>query len=251
MERKDPYFRDVKSFYPPTGGIFKRRGAWFGISVTANGYGMSAVHLSTLHGGSARARDGSKLIDFCPTYQGRKVPFVVQRLADELVLLTRYGSVRFTFGSPTLLMAQGDEGMGLCFEKNMEQHETVKPRANGAWEAAFRWTCSVVFQGLEDSAIRFGNCWDWPKLSSGRSRGIRWRDRTAPSPWPWRNSPTQPIPGSCTPATPRPRRICGRTGRAFLPPCRNSSSPTSRGEYGRSTPSGPSSPPPPPASTIP
>ena len=57
MERKDPFFRDVKSFYPVTGGIFKRRGSWFGISVTANGYGMSALHLATLHGGSARARD--------------------------------------------------------------------------------------------------------------------------------------------------------------------------------------------------
>ena len=172
MERKDPFFRDVKSFYPPSGGIFKRRGSWFGISVTANGYGTSAVHLATLHGGSARARDGSKLIDFWPTFEGRKIPFVVQREADELILLTRYGSVRFTFGSPTLLMAQGDEGMGLCFVKNMEQHETVKPRKGGAWEAAFRWTCSMVFQGLEGSGFTFGHYWDWDKLSSGEIKGV-------------------------------------------------------------------------------
>jgi hypothetical protein len=172
MERKDPFFRDVKNFYPPTGGIFKRRGSWFGISVTANGYGMAAVHLATLHGGSARARDGSKLIDFCPTYQGRKVPFVVQRLSDELILLTRYGSVRFTFASPTLLMAEGDREMGLCFEKSMEQHETVKPRAGGAWEAAFRWTCSMVFRGLEGSGFSFGSYWNWDKLSSGDIKGV-------------------------------------------------------------------------------
>ena len=172
MERKDPFFRDVKSFYRVTGNMFKRRGAWFGISVTANGYGMSAVHLCTLHGGSARARDGSKLIDFWPTYQGRKVPFVVQGEADELTLLTRYGNVRFTFASHTLLMAEGDEGMGLCFQKSMEQHETVKPRAGGAWEAAFRWTCSMVFRGLEGSTFSFGSYWNWEKLSSGDICGV-------------------------------------------------------------------------------
>ncbi len=172
MNRKDPFFRDVKSFYRVTGNMFKRRGAWFGISVSANGYGMSAVHLATLHGGSTRARDGSKLIDFWPTFEGRKVPFVVQGEADELTLLTRYGNVRFTFAGPTLLMAEGDKGMGLCFEKSMEQHETVKPRKGGAWEAAFRWTCSMVFRGLEGSSFSFGSYWDWEKLSSGEIRGV-------------------------------------------------------------------------------
>jgi len=128
---------------------------------------MASVHLVTLHGGSSRARDGSKLIDFFPTYNGRKVPFAVQGEADELTLLTRHGNVRFTFASPTLLMAEGDPGMGLRFEKIMDQHETVKPRAGGAWEAAFRWTCSIVFHGLEGSSFSFSNYWDWEKLSSG------------------------------------------------------------------------------------
>ncbi len=167
MTAHDPFFRDVQSFYHVTGNFFKRRGAWFGLSVTANGYGMSALHLATFHGGSTRARDGSKLIDLWPTFEGRRVPFVVQGEAEELTLLTRYGNVRFTFGGPTLLMAEGDPGMGLRFTKDMEQHETVKPRKNGAWEAAFRWTCSMLFQGLEGSGITFSPYWDWEKLSSG------------------------------------------------------------------------------------
>ena len=171
MASHDPFFRDVKSFFPPVGSIFKRRGSWFGISVRSNTYGSASIVLTTLHGGAARAKDGNKLIDLWPTFEGRRVPYVVQREADELILLTRYGNVRFTFATPTLLMAEGDEGMGLHFEKNCEQHETFKPRKGGAWEAAFRWTCSVVFQGLEDSAIRFDGYWDWPKLSSGEVKG--------------------------------------------------------------------------------
>ncbi len=167
MSTHDPFFRDVQSFYPVTGNFFKRRGAWFGLSVTASAYGMAALHLATFHGGATRAKDGNKLIDLWPTYEGRRIPFVVQAEADELTLLTRYGSVRFTFAGPTLLMAEGDKGMGLHFEKDMEQHETVKPRKNGAWEAAFRWTCSMLFQGLEGSGITFHPYWDWGRLSSG------------------------------------------------------------------------------------
>ena len=166
---KDPFFRDVKSFMPV--GLFKRRGAWFGVMIRNNGYGTTTAQLTTLHGGASRAKDGNTLIDFYPTFEGRRVPFVAKNEADELTLLTRYGNVRFTFGSATLLLAEGDPGMGLRFEKQCEQHETFKLRKNGAVEAAFRWTCSIVFQGLEGSQIDFGNIWDWPKLSSGEVTG--------------------------------------------------------------------------------
>ncbi len=166
MSKHDLFFQDVKSFYHITGNLFKRRGAWFGLFVRANGYGTSELHLATVHGAAFRAREGSKLIDLWPTFEGRRVPFVIQAEADELTLLTRYGNVRFTFGSSTLLMAEGDPGMGLHFEKTMEQHETVKPRRDGAWEAAFRWSCSIVFRGVNGSSFSFGDYWNWPKLSS-------------------------------------------------------------------------------------
>ena len=171
MEAHDRYFRDVKSFYSVSGNLFKRRGAWFGLFVRANGYGMAKLHLATVHGAAFRAKEGSKLIELYPTHDGHRVPFVVQGEADELTLLTRYGNVRFTFGSETLLMAEGDKGMGLAFEKSMEMHETVKPRKDGAWEAAFRWSCSILFKGVNGSGFSFGEYWHWPQLSSGEIQG--------------------------------------------------------------------------------
>ena len=77
MAERDPFFRDVKSFFPPVGSIFKRRGSWFGLSVRSNSYGSSAMTLTTLHGGAARARDGNKLADLWPTFEGRRIPWVV------------------------------------------------------------------------------------------------------------------------------------------------------------------------------
>ena len=47
MAERDPFFRDVKSFFPPVGSLFKRRGSWFGLSVRANAYGASAMTLSS------------------------------------------------------------------------------------------------------------------------------------------------------------------------------------------------------------
>jgi hypothetical protein len=176
VAEKDPYFRDIKQPFRITGNVFKRRGAWFGLFCTGNGYGTAALHLGTLHGGSARAHDGNKLIDIFPTFQGRKIPFVIQAQAAELTLLTRYGNIRFTYASPVMLVAEGDKGMGLQFEKIMDQHEVIKPRRDKAgtvtaWEAAFRWTCSFIFKGTEGAGLDFDVAWDWEKLSSAEIKG--------------------------------------------------------------------------------
>ncbi|MCL2228070.1 MAG: hypothetical protein FWB97_10700, partial [Oscillospiraceae bacterium] len=72
------------------------------------------------------------------------------------------------------LIAEGDSGMGLLFEKTMVQHETVHPRKDAAWEAFFRLTCAVVFKGLEGSEFDFNDNempWDWENLTSGRIYG--------------------------------------------------------------------------------
>ncbi len=177
--KADPYFRDIKSSIRIDGNVFKRRGAWFGLFVTANGYGTAALHLGTLHGGSSRAKDGNKLISIFPTYKGQKIPFVIQAEPAELTLLTHCGNIRFTFASTAMLLADGDKDMGLRFEKIMEQHEIVKPRKalvngkvqNTAWEATFRWTSSFIFKGTQGSGFEFDACWDWEKLSSFEIQG--------------------------------------------------------------------------------
>jgi hypothetical protein len=168
----DPYFRNLKQFYRIDGNIFKRRGAWFALFCRGTAYGSSEVFLGTYRGSSIRNKNGNRLLSLIPTYEGRRVPFAVQAEAAELTLLTKHGNIRFTYASATQLIAEGDAGMGLRLEKIMEQHEVVKPRKNGSWEAAFRWSCSIIFTPLNGSALDFGDYWDWEKLSSFEARGI-------------------------------------------------------------------------------
>ncbi|MDR2615573.1 MAG: hypothetical protein LBC28_03230 [Oscillospiraceae bacterium] len=152
------------------GKMFKRRGAWFGLFQ----FGMPGTepmfYLGTLHGMAALAPDKNRLINIFATYNGEKLPHTLEARPAELTLKTERGDVRFTFASTSMIVAEGDPGMGLRFEKTTAQHETVHPRKNGAWEAFFRLTCSVIFKGLGGSSFDFNDGvtpWDPEKLTSG------------------------------------------------------------------------------------
>jgi hypothetical protein len=139
-----------------------------------------AFYLGTLHGMSALAPEKNKLINIFATYNGEKVAHTLEAYPAELILRTAHGNVRFTFADTTKILAEGDAGMGLRFEKSMVQHETVHRRRNGAWEAFFRLTCSVIFKGLNGSGFDFNDGvmpWDPEKLASGEVYG-----RTYPGP---------------------------------------------------------------------
>ena len=156
------------------GTMFKRSGAWFGLFQRGRDYGLTKLYLGSCHGMAARAPDKGNMIDIYPTFEGRKVPFTVEVVPAELTIRTHHGDVRFTFADTTKILAQGDAGMGLLFEKTMVQHETVHPRKDGAWEAFFRLTSTVVFKGLEGSAFAFnkgGKYWNWETLSSDKIQG--------------------------------------------------------------------------------
>lgn len=162
------------------GSMFKRSGAWFALFQQGGAYGDTSLYLGTCHGMSAKAPDGSRLINIFPTHEGRKVPFTIEVFPAELVLHTAYGDARFTYASTVQMLAEGDPGVGLLFEKETAQHETVHPKKDGAWEAVFRLTSSFIFKGLEGSAFDFNggkDYWVWEKLSSGKVQG-----RTRPGP---------------------------------------------------------------------
>ncbi|MDR2420907.1 MAG: hypothetical protein LBD49_02215 [Oscillospiraceae bacterium] len=157
------------------GKMFKRRGAWFGLFRFGMPGSEPAFYLGTLHGMAALAPGRNRLIDISATYGGEKIPFTVEARPAELTLRTERGDVRFTFADTTKIMAEGDPGMGLRFEKTMVQHETVHKRKNGAWEAFFRLTCSVVFKGLGGSSFDFNGGaepWEPEKLTSGGICGV-------------------------------------------------------------------------------
>jgi len=163
------------------GKMFRRPEAWFGLfqrSTSFDGTPVDApLYLGTCRGAASLAPDKNRLADIFTTYNGEKIPFEIECTPYELTLVTDKGNVRFSFANRTQLLANGDPGMGLYFEKEMAQHESVHTRKNGAWEVFFRLTCTFIFKGLDGSGFEFVNPdtgkapWEWEKLSSGKVRG--------------------------------------------------------------------------------
>ncbi len=156
------------------GTMFKRSGAWFGLFQKGMDYGLTSLYLGSCHGMAARAPGRSNMIDIFPVHDGKKLPFTIEAVPAELTIVTAHGNIRFTFADKTKLIAQGDPGMGLLFEKETVQHESVHPRKDGAWEAFFRLTSAFIFKGTEGSGFDFNDgkdYWQWDKLSSGLIQG--------------------------------------------------------------------------------
>jgi len=163
------YYQDEKRLFNIGSTPFIRRGSWFGIyaaPMTGDAYGGAKVYLGTRHGAAANNPDNN-LMSLFPTYNGKKVPYAVMTSATELTLQTRYGSIYFCFAEKTLMLVKGDKGMGLKLERLMITHEIVKKRGKDAWEAVFRWVCSMVFKPLK-GRIEMDAPWEWEELTTPR-----------------------------------------------------------------------------------
>ena len=170
---RDPYFRDVKQFFPVSQHIFSRKGAWIGLSADTPNYGRGALYITTNRGSRCHTGDQTynRLYRIYPTYQGRRVPFAIQTAAAEYTLHTRYGDVRFTFADETKLIAEGDVGMGLFFQRDGEPYEVIKQRRDGAWESPMRNARPFLFKGLDGSSFTFDDTWDFNKFKFTEIRG--------------------------------------------------------------------------------
>ncbi|MCL2125509.1 MAG: hypothetical protein FWH33_05910 [Oscillospiraceae bacterium] len=169
----DPYFRDVKQYFAVENHIFSRRGAWIALQADSAKYGRGALYITTNRGSRCHSNDQtySRLYRIYATHEGRKVPFAIKTEATELTLLTRHGNVRFTFADDTKLMAEGDAGMGLFFQRDGEPYEVIKPRRDGAWESPMRNARPLLFKGLEGSTITFDDTWNFEKFKCTEMRG--------------------------------------------------------------------------------
>ena len=180
---KDPYFRDIKQFFPVEQQAFTRKGAWMGLVADSAKYGRGALFLTTNRGNRRTSTYFStipgynRLYRIRPTFEGRTIPFAIQGAAAEYTLHTRYGDVRFTWADSSKLMAEGDKGMGLLFSSDAKFFEIVKKRRDGAWATACKNTMPLLFKGLEGSSFAFDEKWDFDSFRFTEILG-----RTQPDP---------------------------------------------------------------------
>ena len=139
-----------------SGTMFKTRGAYFGIFCDFMGPKRStlAYQGSKIVLVSRRSMPGdapmisNELLYLYPTYKGERVGFAIRFGLTELTLTTAYGQIRICYADDKLMYIKGENGLGLQFEKPMRPKDIIKKRGEKAWEAVYRFRCSLLINPL-------------------------------------------------------------------------------------------------------
>ena len=144
-----------------SGTAFKTRGAYFGIFCDFAGAKRStlAYQASKIMIVSRRSMPGdapmisNELLYLYPTYKGEKVGFAIQFGLTELTLVTAYGKIKICFADDKLMYIKSDDGLGLAFDKMMRPKDIIKKRGEKAWEAVYRFRCSLLINPLAGDLV--------------------------------------------------------------------------------------------------
>ena len=167
------------SIYSIASQVFTRAGSHFGIAAKPfrhakpqdmGRWGTSDIFLITGRGGAVGMRGDNLCMQFRPMHHGVRVPFAVQGSPTELTLLTAYGTIRFCFAEPGLLLIQGEKDLGLCLEADLGLHRILRKREGQSWESSHGACCCLVYTPVV-GALELTAPYDMDKLSTPQVRG--------------------------------------------------------------------------------
>ena len=174
------------SIYSIATQVFTRAGSYLGVAAKPfrhtkmqdmGRWGTTDVFLVTGRGGAAGARGGSQCMMLRPMHRGVRVPFAVQGGPTELKLLTAYGTLRFCFAETGLLLIQGENGLGLCLEADLDLHRIFRKREGQSWESSHGACCCLVYTPVVGT-LELTAPYDMDKLSTPQVRGEIFPDET-------------------------------------------------------------------------
>ncbi|MBQ6551039.1 MAG: hypothetical protein IJL78_06505 [Lachnospiraceae bacterium] len=162
-----------KNLFNVASNAFYRRGAWFGIfikpqrfasPVNTGKWGTADIFVGSRRTGAQHLQD-PMLMKLVPVHHGVQVPFSVHAEAEELTIVTKYGRIRFAFAEPSLILAKGENGLGLLMQRDMEIHQMARKRGEKGFETAFGYVCSIVYNPIQGE-IEMNCPWDFERLST-------------------------------------------------------------------------------------
>ena len=137
---------------------FERAGAYFGLFArpakgsapgTVGDWGCTDVYVNSRRGSIVKNKTNNLLVKLTPTHEGEKIPFAVSATPTEFSFLTAYGRITCCFAEPSLILAKGENGLGLCFEADLGERGIVRKRGAASFELGFHYVCSLVFSPVE------------------------------------------------------------------------------------------------------
>ena len=167
------------SVYSIATQVFTRAGAYLGVAAKPfrhtkmqdmGRWGTAEIFLITGRGGATGARGGNLCMKLRPILGGVRVPFAVQGGPTELKLLTAYGTIRFCFAEPGLLLIKGENGLSLAMEADLDLHRIFRKREGQSWEGSHGACCCLVYTPVAGT-LELTAPYDMDKLSTPQVRG--------------------------------------------------------------------------------
>ncbi|MBQ3864235.1 MAG: NAD(P)H-binding protein [Clostridia bacterium] len=166
---------DFNLFNLAAGSGFLRRGSYFGVyfvpmrfSTGGMSYASNALEIASRRGAAAQV--GGSMLKLIPTYKGHNIPYAIRTAPAEMTLVSLYGTIRFCFARPNLLLIKGEGGLGLKLETNMHEHQLFKKRGEKAWEELLPYLGDLIINPLQGS-IDIDAPYVWEELTTPRVRG--------------------------------------------------------------------------------
>ena len=176
----------MPSVYSLATQVFTRAGSYLGVAAKPfrhtkmqdmGRWGTTDIFLITGRGGAVGARGGNLCMKLRPIHDGVRVPFAVQGGPTELRLLTAYGDIRFCFAEPGLLLVQGENGLSLALEADLDLHRIFRKRSGQSWEGSHGTCCCLVYTPVAGK-LELTAPYDMDKLSTPQVRGELFPDET-------------------------------------------------------------------------
>ena len=141
-----------------SGTTFQTRGSYFGVfpdfaepkhaSQIYQGGSLEIVSRRMVSTPSSNLMQANDLLHLHPVREGKRIGFAIRFAPTELRLVTAYGCIKICFADDKLMYIKGENGLGMKNEKAMRREDLIKRRGEKAWEAIYRFRCSLLLNPL-------------------------------------------------------------------------------------------------------
>ena len=133
-------------------------------------WGTVTLHLTSGKGPANLTPMADSYMQLVPVHHGEEIAYAFETTPTECILHTAYGDIKCCFAEPTLILMQGENGLGVRFETILPMHGVLRWRGENAWERSVASVSCYTFKAVKGT-IDMNAKWEMERLSTPYVRG--------------------------------------------------------------------------------
>ena len=133
-------------------------------------WGTVTLHVTSGKGPANLTPMLDSYMQLVPVHHGEEIAYSFETTPTELLLHTAYGDIRCCFAEPSLILMQGENGLGIRLETMLPGHGVLRWRGENAWERPASTVSCFTFKAVKGT-IDMNAKWEMERLSTPYVRG--------------------------------------------------------------------------------